>query len=72
MKTGKIINKDMPLQMQTRKNLKSPSLIPLLTRLPFALVETRVSLRALGNHHVLPYENRKDIHLSPTESLVGL
>lgn len=54
----------MPLQMhKQRKCLKTPSLILLLTRLLFALVETGISPRALGNPHVRPYESRKDIHL---------
>lgn len=55
----------MPLQMhkQIRKCLKAPSLILLLTRLPFAFVETGISLRALGNPHVMTYKSKKDIHL---------
>lgn len=65
----------MQMQRQNRKNLKGPSQphpAPNKTPIHCGGVETGISLRALGNHHVLSYKTRKDIHLPSTESLVGL
>lgn len=83
MKTRNIINKRHMETLEgeerhatanarvNQKNLKSspPCPAPSKTPIRFGGVETGIALRALGNHPVLPYKTRRDIHLPSAESL---